>query len=494
MADGETGTQAADAPWLAGRGERIVRRSLLAALAVIPALAGLYGLHRDGGEGAAVGVVSAIFATALFMLPAAKLLNWLTSPRKPPLWRFEGLYWWLTGLAAAATLMAVTILIGAFDPAEEHGLDGFVDGFIAGILSAGLVGFLLARLHAWLMWLKGPAPADESGERSRLQGELAPTLAELEAVRQDVGRRIRRRAAWMTPAGAAAGLAVWGVYILATRQLDLLLPPIALVIGAAAGHIVASRQLAGDYERLYKARVLPRLVALAGALTFQRPPPPDLERLRRFHVFRHFDSAQAEDAIVGRYRGLKISIEQLRLTRGWGPARKRVFRGLLIEIELNNRLTGTTAVAADAGVFGNLLSELATGAIHRVGLESAAFEREYEVYATDQVMARALLTPDFIERFRALERSPGFGRPLALAEDNLLLLAMPRLEDRSGAGDYFAPPSFESPADDNDVLQRLHDDLKSVLRAADSAIALDAGTSAQANRRRRSRAAPAPPG
>jgi len=58
-----------------------------------------------------------------------------------------------------------------------------------------------------------------------------------------------------------------------------------------------------------------------------------------------------------------------------------VFRGLLIELELKQRLLGVTAIAADAGGFGNLRDELAARDVRRVGLESPAFEREYEVYA-----------------------------------------------------------------------------------------------------------------
>ena len=316
---------------------------------------------------------------------------------------------------------------------------------------------------------------------------LAPTLAELEAVRQDVGRRIRHRASWMTPLGAGGLLAAWAIYAVLNHDLNLLLPPVAVVVGAAAGHVVASSRLAGEYERLYRARVLPRLAALFGPLTFQRPPPPDLERLRRFHVFRHFDSARGEDAIVGQYRGVKISIEQLHLTRGWGLWRKQVFRGLLIEIELKNRLAGTTAVAADAGGFGNFRDELAARNIRRVGLESSAFEREYEVYGTDQVMARALITPDFMERFlRPREqrrlRPPagaGAGQPVAAGD-----AAAGRTRRASQATTSRRRPT-RTPASDDGVLSRLYHDIQAVLRAADSAIALDAPTIAQAKSPRR---------
>jgi hypothetical protein len=105
-------------------------------------------------------------------------------------------------------------------------------------------------------------------------------------------------------------------------------------------------------------------------------------------------------------------------------------------------------------------------------------------------MARTLITPDFMERFIALGKTEGFGRPLALAQDNLLQIAMPRLDQRGVAQDYFAPPTFEDPASDDGVLGRLYHDIQAVLSAADSVIALDAPTGAQAKSSlRRSRAA-----
>ena len=491
MADGETSAGTTSAPRIGPPLERRLRRWLLGAFLATLALAALYGFHRGGAGGAAVGFVSGVWVASMFVFAGNRLIRWLAAPRKPPLWRFERLYWSVTIVIAAAILVGGVVLIGAFDPIEEHGVDGYVDGLIAGVISAGLFGFVAGRLHAWLMWLKGPEVADATDDPSRLQSALAPTLAELEAVRQDVGRRIRRRAAWMTPLGAGVLLAAWAIFVLRGGGLNLLAPPLAVLVGAAAGHIVASHRLAAEYERLYKARVLPRLAAQFG-LSFGRAVPPDLERLRRFHVFRHFTAARAADAISGQYRGLQLTILQLQLLRGWIPPRKTVFRGVLIEIELKNRLLGTTAITADAGAFGNLRDELAARNIRRVGLESAAFERDYEVYATDQVMARALLTPDFMERFKALEHSAGFGRPLALAQDSTLLLAMPRADDRKAAWDFFDPPTFEEPASDDGVLQRLHDDIEAMLKATDSVIALDEATSQQAKSRSgRRKAAPA---
>jgi hypothetical protein len=488
MADGEVQAKGAR---LGPRGMRLYLRGLLALGVAIPTLAVIYGFHRGGAQGAALGlVVSAVFGAVLVLRPAISLQNWLLAPKEPPLWRHERLYWSLAILISAATLVALTTLgTEFFDPVEAHTFDGFADRLILGAVSANLIFIAAGRLHAYLMWLKGP----KEGDPSNLQSALAPTLVELEAVRLDVGRRIRRRVAWMTPLGGGLGLTLWALFAVLTGEFDLILPLVALVVGVLAGYVVAAQRLATDYERRYKAQVLPLLVARFDGLAYGRPPRPDLRRLREFHVFDRFNSVDADDGITGEHQGRTLSIVQLKLWRGWGVWPRLVFHGLLVEIELSGRLEGTTAVVANAGPFENFRRELAARSIRRVGLESRAFESEFEVYATDQVTARALLSPSFMERFAALGKRAGFNRPLALAQDNVLSLAIPRSDELRGFGhaatekypDFFAPPDFEDTAFDSEVLERLNQDIQAVLSAADAVIALDAPTKAPAKSRRR---------
>jgi hypothetical protein len=462
---------------------------LLGGYAAVPALAALYGLRRGGAEGAMAGAIAGLIGASVAVLDAAHLVEWWLTPKRPSPATPDRLYWTVAALLAATAMGAAVVVLGAFDPAEEHGLDGWLDGLVAGVVCAALCLFLAARIHGWLTWLRGPTPAiDIAANRSALQAALAPTLTELEAVRVEAGRRIRRRAAWLTPIGAGGLLCTWAIWLALTHDLNLLAPPAAVLVGGLIGHVVAAHRLAGEYERLYEARVLPRLAAMFGALTFGRPRPPDLERLRRFHVFRRFDDARADDAVMGAYRGLQLSIVQLRLTSGWGPMRRQGFRGLLVEVELERHLPGVTAVAADAGPFGAWRDALTAHDVRRVGLESPAFEREYEVYATDQVIARTLVTPQFMERFPALGQLDGFGRPLALAADDRLTIALPRAGAGGGPDDYFAPPGYDAPANDDAVLGRLYRDIAAVLAVADAVIGVDEQTSRDAA------PPPAPPG
>ncbi len=372
-------------------------------------------------------------------------------------------------LLAIVAAVAVAIVFAVTQDAVQAGKDSFgiFSSFVLGVVAAlawlGAAGGLLA----WLAVPRGPPVVIPPPRSSVLTRDLGPLLKELEAVRVETQKRVRARLWRLMPIGAIAGaaLALLTPPIDAARSSIIIYPLGGLLVGYGLSVWLPSQQ----YESLFKARVMAALVARFGALTYRQPPRPDLARLRQFHLLPHFSRASASDQILGQYRGVRISVTQLHLTDG--PDGKPVFDGLLTEVTLQNRLLGVTAIAKDAGALGNLIEATRASGFRRVGLEDPAFERDYEVWSTDQVMARALITPTFMQRFQALERRQGFARSLALAQDDVLLMAIPRT-----GPNLFQPPDFRTPAADADVLKHLFEDIEAVLRATDSVIDLDDAT------------------
>jgi len=126
-------------------------------------------------------------------------------------------------------------------------------------------------------------------------------------------------------------------------------------------------------------------------------------------------------------------------------------------------------VVPDKGLFGNLSERLRGGSCEQVRIEDPLFERAFEVYGTDQISARALLTPAFMERFLALAGSGRFGAPAALVQDNRLIMALSAV----GGRNLFEPPSYRKPAAAREAIAQLSDDIAQVLSAADAVIDLD---------------------
>jgi hypothetical protein len=365
-------------------------------------------------------------------------------------------------------LLLGLLVWGAVVWASIHKTPGW-EGWLTGIFGGGFAGLLMAAGGAWTaMLLFRPSRREaEIVDKVVVDDELGQVLAELEVARLRTKREIDAGSVWRIPLTVTAAIALWVATQFGDDPPDVFDLVLFIGGGAIAGYVWASSKLGGAYRRMYKERVLPRLAAGFGQLAW-RPAQPPLDEFRRHRLFPDWDDVVAEDEIFGDYRGMPISIIELKLTKGSGDELQTIFRGLTAAVTLPRGLRGTTVVIPDRGMFGNLAERLRGGPCQPVRLEDPTFERAYEVYGSDQVSARALLTPAFMERFLALASSGRFGAPVALVQDNRLLMALGSI-----GGDLFEPPNYLKPAAGRDALSRLHDDIAAVLRAADAVIDLD---------------------
>lgn len=376
---------------------------------------------------------------------------------------------------------AATALFGAFAMAlvvwmailwssvrQDPGLGGWLTGLFGG----GLLALFVAGAGAWAVMLFVLRPARRMAEQEQVlyaaDDELGRILGELEVTRLDTRRRINAAAAVRIPVCVAGAVGLWVVSQATDDPADTGDLLAFLVMGAVGGYLWASWSLGEAYRRTFKERVLPTLAAGFGPLAW-RPAQPPIAEFRQHRIFTDFDDHEAEDEIYGDYRGMPLSIVELRLTKRQGKNTRTVFRGLTAAVTLPRGLSGVTVVVPDRGMFGNLSRTLRGGPCEQVRLEDPVFEKAYEVYGSDQVSARALLTPAFMERFMALAGSGRFGAPVALVQDNRLLMALETLGDRN----LFEPPSYRKPAAGREALTRMRDDIEAVLRVADAVIDLD---------------------
>ena len=210
------------------------------------------------------------------------------------------------------------------------------------------------------------------------------------------------------PIGLAIGVLAWGATQLNREPSGLVELGFLTFFGAGGGYFWASAVLAAQYTAAYKAEVLPRLAARFGALDYRKAVAPDAALLKKQRLFRHFDQMGADDEIFGSYRGVPISIVELTLTEQEGKHTKTVFSGLFTRITLPRTLAGTTAIVVDGGMLGNLRDAFGGD---RVRLEDPAFERVYQVFGTDQIAARALLTPGLYDALPATRRAHRLSAP-----------------------------------------------------------------------------------
>jgi hypothetical protein len=211
---------------------------------------------------------------------------------------------------------------------------------------------------------------------------------------------------------------IWGVALavfLAVFVFVVFRNPMGVLLGAfialiAHGYGSVELQAVGKEAKI----LLVDPVARAFGLTFQHDvheDPADIIRMKNLGLVPSWDRAKFEDRIEGKRRDssfefFEAHLEEKRTTTERGRTRTTwvtVFKGQCLVVHFPKRFEGVTQVFRDAGFF-NALVKLGQRR-ERVRLEDPKFEKAFEVYGSDQVEARFILTPDFMERLLVLEEA-----------------------------------------------------------------------------------------
>jgi hypothetical protein len=280
-------------------------------------------------------------------------------------------------------------------------------------------------------------PAEFAFFADRYRTEVQPRLAGREAERAQAAAKAKRFA-WI-------GAALAAVIALGGLAFQSFVPAL---IGAFAGFGLygwASLPL----NRLAKETKLALIEPVAGefgmAYELAPDPPAAMSRFRNLGLVGSWDRARYEDRLTGKrgdadYEFYEAHLEEKRTsTDSRGRTQTRwvtIFRGQCLVADFHKPFDGVTKVFRDAGVL-NAFIRMGQRE-ERVRLEDPVFEKAFEVYAGDQVEARFILTPDFMERLLDLERVFG-GKKLRCAFSGGEMLLAVEGKNLFEAGSMYKP-------------------------------------------------------
>ncbi len=253
-----------------------------------------------------------------------------------------------------------------------------------------------------------------------LTKKLGPILETVEAARlAHLADAMKRRPFAWGGFGIVAVLAIPFAFLIPEPQFV-----IVAAFAAGAGIWYWMNGPARAFRAEYKSNLLPKIAEEFGNFTYQLKGGIAAERMRPSKLLPHYHRYKHEDHFAGEFEGVGIEFNEaiLKQRRRSGKSTHyvTVFQGLFVILDMNKNFEGHTIVRRDAGAF-NLLGGL--GSLDRVKLEDPEFERQFEVYGTDQIEARYLLTPAFMERLKALTSSVGASSfECAFYQDQLLIL------------------------------------------------------------------------
>lgn len=153
-------------------------------------------------------------------------------------------------------------------------------------------------------------------------------------------------------------------------------------------------------------------------------------------LFPDFTSSTTDDAFRGSYKDVNIEIIEGEFIKGSGRNSSTVFKGLLIKLDMNKNFKGHTLLMEDKLFHKSPLSNL-----RHTELEDVKFEKRYDVFTDDEIEARYILTPTFMERLTAIKTAFKCKSVRCAFYQNKLFIAMKTDKDLFSLGSLIKPVS-----------------------------------------------------
>jgi hypothetical protein len=208
---------------------------------------------------------------------------------------------------------------------------------------------------------------------------------------------------------------------------------IMLATMIAAG-VIGYLPLAGVAKRA-KAAVLEALCGPLGiSYSLDGPDPPSFATYRSLHLLPQYSDKAFQDFFAGRRSQVDFSLCGANLHEGSGKNRHLVFQGQLFRLVTPRRLGSQTVVLRNSGWLNRF--ECPAG-LKPVGLEDPDFNKAFACFGSDQVEAREILTPTFMQRLSDLETAYA-GQHIRCAFNETELLIALEAPNRFEIGSMFS--------------------------------------------------------
>jgi len=239
---------------------------------------------------------------------------------------------------------------------------------------------------------------------------LYPTLEDLEKQRKSLRYRI-----------VVGGIIISVITIFAIKSFEFVIsnnPDILAFIGMAYFMILTFgyKLMIRDYKVKFKRKIIEPLIGIIDKNLYyngdRHIPQFFFERSKLFSKIDKFDG---DDYVSGTIDGIRLDFSDI-------VAKKRyrnddgheeystVFQGLFIVAEFNKDFRGRTSVLPDSAqsMFGDLIGGwLQSNNMSRdelVKMDNNEFEKEFVVYATDQIEARYILSHTIMSKLLSLKK------------------------------------------------------------------------------------------
>jgi len=277
-----------------------------------------------------------------------------------------------------------------------------------------------------------------------MAGSLGQWLSEQRRVREAAKSQAKRR--------------TWNamIVLLPTLAAAMILIPIEIMPKLIAGLVILGLAWAWAQQPVQKAKKAVKIginEAVADALGLSYihdfEPGEPFELTRAFGLVPSFQRSKFEDLWQGDIDGQPFALHEAKLDQRRGSGKNRrwvtVFKGAIISIGFSRTFHGTTLLqraGKHRSFFGGTKDSIEIGGIRldHVDLVHPKFADAFAAWSTDQVEARYLIHPAYVERLIAIEQAFTGKNVRALFHTGVLIIAIE-------SGDMFESGSIDAEKD-----------------------------------------------
>ena len=284
-----------------------------------------------------------------------------------------------------------------------------------------------------------------------LAQKLAPTLQVLENKRKELLRKGRLEGLIY-----AAVFLVVGVIALLILKLEGIFGPIVIVVISVIILITCINNKSKIFSSFYKEEVVDEIIhAFCPNATYSPNDGVGEDLFRNSGLFTSPDRYHAEDLIEGCLDKTSFICSEVHAEERRARSTKNgvqyywedIFKGFLFIADFHKEFQGETTVLRDS------FFKIKMGA-SRVKMENPDFEKVFDVFSTNQIEARYLITPSMMERMLKLDSNFKKGVTISF-RNSTILVAIPDSKNRFEADVWSSLNDMSILKSDFEVLQSL---------------------------------------
>lgn len=211
-----------------------------------------------------------------------------------------------------------------------------------------------------------------------------------------------------------------------------------------SGFLYIANRVKKQFERRVKKSVIKVFLSYFGDFHWNCDLCLDLFEILESRLIGSNERTEikGDDYFWGTHKGLKFIISELKATVPGDKKRVQIFSGLFIKIDMNKKVNSHTVVFEDCSLkslSGLTHLPLSFSGFSKTEMEDPEFNSMFDVYTTDEVEARYVLTTSFIERLKKLKQIYSAKEIRVSFNDNSMLLALKCNNDMFVMGDVRKP-------------------------------------------------------